>query len=134
MNQPYRSPREPARKDRWIALRLVAALGVLAAAPAWALRPVQVYEVTVRGAAASSVVTEGMRQVLVRATGRRDAPANPALAGIMQNPAQYLKGSRSLAGGAIQVNFDGVALAQAIVAAGANLWDSNRPFTLVAIN
>ena len=37
-------------------------------------------------------------------------------------------------GGAIQVDFDGVALAQAIVAAGASLWDSNRPFTLVAIN
>ncbi len=115
-------------------LCLVAALGVLAAVPAWALRPVQVYEVTVRGAAAASVVTEAMRQALVRATGRRDAPANPALAGIMQNPAQYLKGSRSLPGGAIQVTFDGVALAQAIVAAGVSLWDSNRPFTLVAIN
>jgi hypothetical protein len=134
MNPPYRSPREPVRQDRWITLCLVAALGVLAAAPAWALRPVQVYEVTVRGAAAASVVPEGMRQALVRATGRRDAAANPALAGIMANPAQYLKGSKSLAGGAIQVNFDGVALAQAIVAAGASLWDSNRPFTLVAIN
>jgi hypothetical protein len=90
MNPPYRLPREPVRLDRWITLCLIAALGALAAAPAWALRPVQVYEVTVRGAAAASVVTEGMRQALVRATGRRDAPANPALAGIMQNPAQYL--------------------------------------------
>src|SRR5580704_10347337 len=134
MNPPYRSPREPVRQDRCMTLCLVAALGVLLAAPAWALRPVQVYEVTVRGATAASVVTEGMRQALVRATGRRDAPANPALAAILQNPAQYLKGSRSLAGGAIQVNFDGVALAQAIVAAGASLWDSNRHFTLIAIN
>jgi hypothetical protein len=107
---------------------------VLTAAPAWALRPVQVYEVNVRGAAAASVVPEAMRQALVRATGRRDAPANPQLSGIMQNPAQFLKGSRALPGGAIQVDFDGVTLAQAIVAAGASLWDSNRPFTLVAIN
>jgi len=109
-------------------------LGWLAAAPAWAVRPVQVYEVTVRGATAASVVPDGMRQALVRATGRRDAPANPVLAGILQNAAQYLRGSRSLPGGAIQVDFDGVTLAQAIVAAGASLWDSNRPFTLVAID
>ncbi len=113
---------------------LLGVLGLLGAAPAWALRPVQVYEVIVRGATAASVVPDGMRQALVRATGRRDAAANPMLAGIVQNAGQYLKGSRSLPGGAIQVDFDGVALAQAILAAGGTLWDSNRPFTLVAIN
>jgi len=59
---------------------------------------VQVYEVTVRGASAASVVADGMREALVRATGRRDAAANPLLAGIVQNAAQYLTGSRSLAG------------------------------------
>ena len=113
---------------------LIAALGLLGAAPAWALRPVQVYEVTVRGASATTVVTEGMREALVRATGRRDAAANPALAAMVQNAAQYLKGSKALPGGAIQVDFDGVRLGQAILAAGASLWDDNRPFTLVAIN
>ncbi len=120
MNHPYRC--------------LVAALGLLAVAPAWALRPVQVYEVTVRGASAATVVAEGMRQALVRATGRRDAPSNPQLAALVQNSAQYLKGSRALAGGAIQLDFDAAALGQAIVAAGGTLWDSNRPFTLVAID
>jgi hypothetical protein len=123
MNLPYRS-----------LFRLLAALGLLGAAPAWALRPVQVYQVTVRGASAATVVTDGMREALVRATGRRDASDNPLLAGIVQNAGQYLKGSRSLAGGAIQVDFDGVTLGQAILAAGGSLWDSNRPFTLVAIN
>ncbi len=113
---------------------LIAALGLLGAAPVWALRPVQVYEVTVRGASASTVVADGMRAALVRATGRRDAAANPALAAIVQNAAQYLKGSKALSGGAIQVDFDGVRLGQAILAAGASLWDDNRPFTLVAIN
>jgi hypothetical protein len=115
-------------------IRRFAVLGLLAAAPAWALRPVPVYEVIVRGATAASVVPDGMRQALVRATGRRDAAANPLLAVIVQNAGQYLKGSRALPGGAIQLDFDGVALAQAILAAGGSLWDSNRPFTLVAIN
>jgi uncharacterized protein len=113
---------------------LLAALCLLAAAPVWALRPVQVYEVTVRSASAATVVAEGMRQALVRATGRRDAPANPLLAPLVQNAAQYLKGSRSLPGGAIQLDFDAGTLAQAIRAAGVSLWDGNRPFILVAIN
>ncbi len=44
-------------------MRLAAAvLSLLVGAPAWALRPVQVYEVTVRGATAANVVTEGMQQ------------------------------------------------------------------------
>ncbi len=122
MKPPYRS-----------LFRLIALLGLLGAAPAWALRPVQVYQVTVRGSTAATVVSDGMREALVRATGRRDAAANPLLAGIVQNAGQYLKGSRSLPGGAIQVDFDGVALGQAILAAGGSLWDGNRPFTLVAI-
>jgi Uncharacterized protein conserved in bacteria (DUF2066) len=133
MNQPHRSPRESLRTRGWMTLAAVA-LGLLGVMPAWALRPVQVYQVTVRGASAANVVTEGMRQALVRATGRRDAPATAQLNAIVQDAAQYLKGSRSLPGGAIQVDFDGVRLAQAIVAAGGTLWDSNRPFTLVAIN
>src|ERR1700744_5295714 len=134
MNLLHRSSREPRGRQRACALGLIALLGTLAMTPARALRPVQVYEVTVRGAAAADVVTDGMRQALVRATGRRDAPANPALAGVVQNAAQYLKGSRPLPGGAVQVDFDGALLAQAIQAAGASLWDSSRPFTLVAIN
>jgi hypothetical protein len=123
MNLPHRS------------FGLLAVLGLAGVAPAWAaLRPVQVYAVTVHGASATTVVADGMREALVRATGRRDAPANPLLAAILQNAAQYLKGSRALPGGAVQVDFDGATLGPAIVAAGASLWDSNRPFTLVALN
>lgn len=133
MKSLHRPLRDPARQDRWLALGLIAVLGLLGAAPSWALRPVQVYEVTVHGASASSVVADAMREALVRATGRRDAPANPALVGVVQNAAQYLRGSKALPGGAIQVDFDGVLLEQALVAAGATLWDRNRPFTLVAI-
>ena len=67
--------------------------GLVVVAPAWALRPVQVYEVTVRGASAADVVAEGMREALVRATGRRDAAANPQLAGLVRDAGQYLTGS-----------------------------------------
>jgi hypothetical protein len=130
---PYRAPWQPTRKARRIVPGLLGVLG-LVAAPAWAVRPVQVYEVTVRGSSAATLVTDGMREALVRATGRRDAPANPLLAGILQNAAQYLKDTRSLSGGAVQLNFDGATLGQAILAAGGSLWDSNRPFTLVAVN
>jgi hypothetical protein len=134
MNLPHRSPPQPWRQHGWLASGLLTLLCLLGTGPAWALRPVQVYAVTVRGASAATVVSDGMRLALVRATGRRDAPANPLLAAIVQNAAQYLKGSRALAGGAVQVEFDGAALGQAISAAGASLWDSNRPFTLVALN
>src|ERR1700689_2128257 len=110
MNLPHRSPREPRRRTGW--MTLAAVLVLAAQTPAWALRPVQVYEVTVRGASATNVVAEGMRQVLVRATGRRDAAANPQLAPIVQDAALYLKGSKSLSGGAVQVEFDGTRVAQ----------------------
>ncbi len=73
-------------------------------------------------------------RALLRATGRRDAAANPQLNGILLNAAQYLQGTRVLPGGAVLVDFNGATLAQAIVAAGGSLWDSNRPFTLVAVN
>ncbi|HEY1899145.1 MAG TPA: DUF2066 domain-containing protein [Steroidobacteraceae bacterium] len=133
MNLPHRSPRAPFRKNG--GMRLAAALlGLLGAAPAWALRPVHVYEVTVRGASATTVVAEGMRQALVRATGRRDAAANPQFNALIQDAGLYLKDSRALPGDAVQLHFDAVRVMQAIVAAGGSLWDSNRPFTLVAIN
>src|SRR5580692_9611625 len=107
MNLPDRSPRVRVRKDRWMSLAAAGVLGLLAGAPAWALRPVQVYEVTVRGATAANVVTEGMKQALLRATGRRDAAANPQLNSILLNAAQYLQGTRVLPGGAVQVDFNG---------------------------
>lgn len=132
MNPTRRPFPESPRKRGWKIM--VCALAVFAVAPAWALRPVQVYQVIVRGASAANVVSEALREALVRATGRREAAADPQFAPLVQDAAQYLKSSRALAGGAIQVDFDGVRLAQAIVAAGGTLWDSNRPFTLVAID
>ncbi len=116
---------------------LRALLGLLlgaAASLAFAARPVQVYEVSVHGPAADAAFQDAMRQVLVRATGRRDAAGNPAFAGLIARAAQLVRSSRSLGDDAVQVTFDGAAVEQQIVAAGGSVWDEQRPFTIVVLS
>jgi hypothetical protein len=100
---------------------------------AWAGRPVQVYEIDVRGAPSPALVQEALKRVLVRATGRGEAASDPALAGIVSNAALYMVASRTTTEGATHFVFDGAALSAAISAAGRSTWDSNRPFTLVVL-
>ena len=123
--------------ERPRAYRLTASLaGLLCCAiafSAWAGRPVRVYEVELKGGQSPSSVQEAMREVLVRATGRRESAADPALTSIISEAQNYLKGSTPAAHGEPQVTFDGVAVERAIVAAGRSVWDSNRPFTLIVL-
>ena len=70
----------------------------------------------------------------MRATGRTEAGADPALASIVADAAHYMQSSRTAQDGATRVVFDGAALATAITAAGRSLWDSSRPFTLVVLS
>ena len=100
----------------------------------WAGRPVQVYEIDMRGAASPALLQEALKRVLVRATGRGEAAADPALADIVSNAAHYMVTSRTTSEGATHVVFDGAALASAIGAAGRSTWDSTRPFTLVVLS
>jgi hypothetical protein len=119
------------------AVCLRALLGLLltaAASLAFAARPVQVYEVSVHGPAADPAFQEAMRQVLVRATGRRDAASNPAFSGLIARAAQWVRSSRSLGDDLIQVSFDGSAVEQQIAAAGGSVWDEQRPFTIVVLS
>jgi hypothetical protein len=74
-----------------------------------------------------------MRQALVRATGRREAADDPALASIAANAAKYVKNSAVGPRGESQVVFDGAAVEAAITAAGRAVWDRERPFTLVVL-
>ena len=53
-------------------LATLAACGCVLSAPAWAARPVRVYEVDVDGQSAAAT-QDAMRQALVRATGRRES-------------------------------------------------------------
>jgi hypothetical protein len=111
------------------------ALGLsFVAEPAWALRPVRVYEVDIRGEAAGPAVQEAMRRVLVRATGRADAGTDPAFGTLVAEAARYVQSQRKASNGATVVVFDGAAIEQAIAAAGRTVWERERPFTFVVFN
>ncbi len=111
----------------------LAALALALPLAAWAARPVRVYEVDL-AERSGTALQEAMRQALVRATGRREAADDPALAGIIADAARYVSGYTTGAHGQSQVVFDGPAVQQAVSAAGRSTWDGERPFTLVVLD
>ncbi len=101
---------------------------------AWAGRIVRVYEVDVRGTPSPSLLQDAMRQTLVRATGRREAADDPALAALVADPSSYVRSYRTSEDGVTRVVFDGAAIERDIVAAGRGVWGSERPFTLIVLS
>jgi uncharacterized protein YkvS len=93
---------------------------------------VRVYEVDVSGQS-TTALQEAMRQALVRATGRREAANDPALASLVEDAPKYVKSYSPGAHGQTQVIFDRTAVERAIAAAGRSVWDPERPFTLVVL-
>jgi hypothetical protein len=135
------SPSPSLRRER--RARLPAPVACLLAAllslsfmvePAWALRPVRVYEVDIRGEATGPAVQEAMRRVLVRATGHRDAGTDPAFGTLVAEAERYVQSSRKTASGATVVVFDSAAIEQAIQAEGRSVWPRERPFTFVVFH
>jgi Uncharacterized protein conserved in bacteria (DUF2066) len=115
-------------------LALLCALGLIGAAPPCsAARQVHVYEVDVEGQT-SPALQEAMRQVLVRATGRRESADDPALAGVIADAPRYVQGYVTGPRGESQVVFEAATLEQAIGAAGRSVWPRARPFTLVVLD
>ncbi|MEZ5533044.1 MAG: DUF2066 domain-containing protein [Steroidobacteraceae bacterium] len=115
-----------------IAFRCAAVLALLCIVPAAeAARTVRVYDVTVRDTAAAQVAPAAMRVALVRATGQRDAAADPAFAALIADAQRYVRASRPGTAGGTDVSFDGSAVDSAIAAAGRRVWPAARPFTLV---
>jgi hypothetical protein len=103
---------------------------------AGATRQVRVYEANVSSQTDPAVQAQAaLRQVLVRATGARDAANDPALAGLLANASQYVLGTRPAgSGSSTQVlMFDGAALERDIMAAGRNVWLADRPVLLVIL-
>ncbi len=100
---------------------------------AWAGRPVRVYEIDLKGGQSQASVQDAMREALVRATGRRESATDPALANVVTDAQNYVKGFSPMSRGQSQVIFDGAAVDRAIVAAGRSVWDRNRPFTLIVL-
>ena len=93
----------------------------------------RVYEVDVDGQSPAAL-QDAMRQALVRATGRRDAADDPALAELIADAPHYVKAYVTGPRGESQVQFDGAAVEHAINAAGRSVWDRERPFTLVVLD
>ena len=95
------------------------------------------YEGTVPGDAASAqraqVAAEALKQVVVRLTGRRAAPADPALAAVFAEPLKFAQTYRSLAPGQMAVGFDARGLDAALLAAGQRLWPRERASTLLIV-
>lgn len=119
---------------RTLIVSLIAVVSMLAAPTAQALRQVRVFEVNVSSQTDAAVQAQaGLRQVLVRATGSRDAPGDPALAGILAQAQQYVIATRPAANNAVTLVFDAAALERDINAAGRSLWASERPLLMVVL-
>jgi hypothetical protein len=131
MTRPVSKSLTANRRARKFLLSLAALVCALPLS-AWAGRPVRVYEVDV-AERSGSALQEAMRQALVRATGRREAADDPALAGIVADAPKYVANYTTGPRGESQVVFDGAAVQQAISAAGRSVWDGERPFTLVVL-
>jgi hypothetical protein len=108
----------------------------LVASAAHATRQVRVYEANVSAQTeAATQAQSALRQVLVRATGARDAANDPALAGVLAQASQYVLGTRpaNAGGSVVTVMFDGAALERDITAAGRSIWPSDRPLLMIVL-
>ena len=74
---------------------------------------------------------EAMREVLVRATGQRDAGTEPALAALVEDARRYVQQFRIVGTNQFFAGFDGAKIERAVIAAGQPLWGHQRPATLV---
>lgn len=123
---------DPARGTaarHWLAALLCAVVAL----PALAAEPLgDLYTVTVPHTGQNEATfREAMRDILVRVTGRRDAPELENLAPLVAQASRYVVSFRRGAGNTLAVTFDGPAIENAIDASGLAFWGSERPVTLV---
>jgi hypothetical protein len=119
------------RRCHWLAPLLLALAPTAGAADIGNLYEVSVPVQGGGEAAQRRAFGEAMAAVLVRVTGRRDAPGLPALAPLVQQAQRYVHTYRRVPGGLLAVSVDGNAVEQAVAAAGLPFWDATRPLTLV---
>lgn len=123
---------DPARgtaSRSWLAALLCAVLTL----PAHSAEPLgELYSVSVPYTGQNEVAfRDAMRDILVRVTGRRDAPDLEQLAPLVAQASRYVVSYRRAAGNMLAVTFDGPAIENAIDASGLAFWGSERPVTLV---
>lgn len=112
---------------------LCAAAWLLASAGAAAESIGNLYESTVAvgPGGQQAAFRDALSDVLVRVTGRRDAPGLSALQPLASDASRYVSSYRRASAGRITVTFDGDAIERAIVTAGLPFWGEQRPLTLV---
>jgi len=113
----------------WLAALLCAVLAL----PALSAEPLgDLYTATVPNSGQNEAAfRDAMRDILVRVTGRRDAPELENLAPLVAQASRYVVSYRRAAGNMLAVTFDGPAIENAIDASGLAFWGSERPVTLV---
>jgi hypothetical protein len=122
-----------ARTAGWASARILVPLVLLLAAatpPARAAQSIRPYEVTVTETQQPAAFDAALRLALVRATGRRDAPDDPAFAALLAEPRRFVLLYRPVAEG-LRVSLDGAALDRAIGAAGGRLWPREREVVML---
>lgn len=81
----------------------------------------------------TAAARDALRQVVVRATGRRAAAADPALAALYADARRYAQTFQPVGSGLVAVGFDPDSIEAEIVRAGLPLWGRERPLTLVVL-
>ena len=119
----------PARRfHAWLAVLALTALALPAQAESFG----DLYSVTVPYTGENEAAfREAMRDILVRVTGRRDAPELENLAPLVAQASRYVTSFRRAAGNQLAVTFDGAAIENAIDASGLAFWGNDRPVTLI---
>jgi hypothetical protein len=106
--------------------------------PALSLADAALYEgsVPLKGAAEAdraAAIGEALRVAAIRASGSRDAAANPVIAAAANDPARYVQQYSTTPDRMLRVGFDSAAVEQLLQRAGLPLWPAERPTTLVAL-
>ena len=125
------TPSDLARAWRVACLLALAACAAFSA-PADAQSAGDLYTVTVPYTGQNEAAfREGLRDILIRVTGRPDAPELENLAPLVAQASRYVVSYRRAAGNQLAVTYDAAAIENAIDASGLPIWTDDRPITLV---
>jgi hypothetical protein len=111
---------------------------VLLLASFGATADVSVYQsvVPMKGGSAadrSEAFAEALRSAAVRASGRRDAASNPAIAAAATDPSRYVQQYSTTPDRYLKVGFDAGAMDRLLQQAGLPVWPLERPVTQVLL-
>jgi hypothetical protein len=118
--------------ENWV--RIVLAALLLSPAVASAVAVTDLYETAqpIQGTAQDAAFAEALKTVVIRVSGRRDAPAQ--LGSALANPRQFVQRYGVTSDNVLQVGFDDVSIDNLLLGAGLPLWGRERPAVLVVLN